>query len=122
MRLTQSSATRAANLGVWDFDIRGSRLEWDDTMYRVYGIKPDQFTGTFEAWQACVHPEDLPKATEEVQMALRGEKEFNAEFRILWPDRSVRYIKAIALVQRDASGEAIRMLGTNSDITEIVER
>jgi PAS domain S-box-containing protein len=112
-------ATRTANVGIWDLNVRNNTLTWDDTMFRLYGITPDQFSGGYEAWQKGVHLEDLPRADEEVQMALRGEKEFDTEFRVVWPDESIHYIKAKALVQRDASGQAVHLLGTNWDITEI---
>src|SRR3972149_3595680 len=60
---------------------------------------------------------ELIPADQEVQMALDGEKELDTEFRVLWPDKSIHHIKAKALVQRDASGRPVRMLGTNWDIT-----
>ncbi len=111
-------ATRTAKIGVWDLDIQNNRLIWDHVMYALYGIDPEQFTGAYEAWQACVHPEDLSGALEEVRMAIHGEKEFDTEFRIVWPNRTIRHIKANGLVQRDDAGRPIRMLGTNWDITE----
>ncbi len=111
-------ATRAANVGIWDLDVINNKLVWDDAMYQLYGITPDRFTGAYEAWEAGLHPDDMLRGREEVQMALRGEKEFDTEFRVVWPDKSVHYIKAIGMVQRDASGRAVRMLGTNWDITE----
>jgi PAS domain S-box-containing protein len=111
-------ATRAARVGIWDFDCVNNRLVWDDAMYRLYGITADQFKGAYEAWQAGVHPGDRARTSEEVQQALRGEREFDTEFRVLWPDGSVHHIKGIGTVQRDASGRPLRMLGTNWDITE----
>ena len=110
-------ATRAASIGVWDFDPVNNVLIWDDQMFRVYGIPREKFSGAYEAWQATVHPEDLPREMERVQMALRGEKDFDSEFRIIWPDKSIHYIKADASVFCDPSGTAIRMIGTNWDIT-----
>jgi len=111
-------ATRAAAIGIWDFDPVSNKLVWDEQMFRVFGIKPDQFTGTYEAWQATVHPDDLLLEMEKVQMALQGEGEFDSEFRVIWPDHSIHYIKADAMVQRDDSGKAVHMIGTNWDITE----
>jgi len=110
-------ATRAASIGVWDFDPLNNILIWDDQMFRVFGVPPERFTGAYEAWQATVHPEDLPRAMEEVQRALEGKDQFDTEFRIIWPDHSIRHIKANASVQRDAAGKAVHMIGTNWDIT-----
>jgi PAS domain S-box-containing protein len=114
-------ATRAAKIGIWDFDVRNNSLVWDDTMFHMYGIAPDKFSGSYEAWRRNIHPDDLSRAEEETRMALRGEKEYDTEFRVLWPDQSVHYIKSTALVQRGASGQAVRMVGTNWDITELKE-
>jgi PAS domain S-box-containing protein len=111
-------ATEAAGIGIWDLDLLQDKLVWDDAMYRLYGISPEQSTGAYEAWRAGVHPKDQARANEDLQMALRSQNGFHTEFRVLWPDKSVHYIKANGLVQRDASGRAVHMLGTNWDITE----
>ena len=110
-------ATRAASIGIWDFDPVNNVLIWDDQMFRVYGVPREKFSAAFEAWQATVHPEDLPREMEKVRMALQGEQEFDSEFRVIWPDKSIHHIKANASVFWDASGKAARMIGTNWDIT-----
>jgi PAS domain S-box-containing protein len=111
-------AAKAGHVGIWDWDVTRDILVWDDAMYRLYGIRPEQFTGAYEAWQTGVHPEDRERGNQEIQMALQGQREFDTEFRVLWPGGEVRYIKAYGLVQRDEAGRAIRLLGTNWDITE----
>jgi PAS domain S-box-containing protein len=112
-----SLATRASGVGIWEFDIINGRLVWDDQMYSLYGITGDQFGGAYEAWQAGVHPEDRQRSDKEIQLALRGEREFDTEFRVLWPDGTIRSIRGIGTVQRDASGRPLRMIGTNWDVT-----
>ncbi|MCZ7402966.1 MAG: PAS domain S-box protein [Candidatus Methanoperedens sp.] len=114
-------ATSAAKIGIWDLDLINNKLVWDDKMYQLYGIMKESFSGAYEAWEACLNPDDLIQEREKTQMALRGEKEYDTEFCVLWPDKSVHYIKANGMVQRDSSGRAVRMLGTNWDITEIKE-
>jgi PAS domain S-box-containing protein len=113
-----SLATRAGGVGIWDYDIIDNKLVWDDQMYRLYGITQEKFGGAYEAWRAGLHPEDMQRGDDEIQMALRGEKEFDTEFRVLWPDGTIRNIRALAILQRDASGKPLRMIGTNWDITE----
>jgi PAS domain S-box-containing protein len=113
----QVLAARAGGVGIWDYDVVNNRLVWDDQMFRLYGIPRDQFSGAYEAWQAGLWPEDRPRGDQEIRLALRGEKDFDTEFRVLWPDGTTRNIRALALVQRDASGQATHMVGTNWDIT-----
>ena len=110
-------ATRAANVGIFDWDIVHDHLVWDDAMYQIYGVAPDHFAGAYEAWESGLHPDDRQAATAELQMALRGDKDFDTEFRVIWPDQSVHHIKADAIVLRNNSGQPVQMLGMNRDIT-----
>ena len=112
-----SLAAGAANVGIWDHDLVTNEVVWDAAMLRIYNIAPEDFGGTYEAWKARVHPNDQLQTDQEVQAALRGEKDLDVEFRLVWPDRSVRYVKANAVVQRDPLGKPVRILGTNWDIT-----
>jgi len=111
-------ASRAGGVGIWDYDVVNNKLIWDDQMYSLYGITPEKFGGAYEAWRGGLHPEDVRRGDDEIQMALRGEKKFDTEFRVLWPDGTIRHIRALAIVQRDASGRPLRMIGTNWDTTE----
>ncbi len=112
-------ATKAANVGVWDYNVVDNVLVWDDNMYRLYGIRKEDFSGVYEAWEAAVHPEDKEDGAQRIQMAIAGVMEFDTEFRVVWPDGEIRYIRAFAITHRDDQGNATRMIGTNWDITEI---
>ncbi len=112
-----SLAVSAGGVGIWDYDVVHNRLAWDDQMFRLYGITSDQFSGAYAAWQAGVHPEDRQRGDDAIQGALRNDKAFDIEFRVLWPDGTIRHIRGLAAVQRDAAGHPLRMIGTNWDIT-----
>ena len=111
-------ATKAGGVGVWELDVVHNVLTWDDQMYHLYGIPRDPFSSAYAAWSSGLHPDDRQRGDEEIQMALRGEKEFDTEFRVLWPNGEIHDIRALALVQRNAAGEALRMIGTNWDVTD----
>ena len=110
-------ATTAARLGIWDWDIAKNELVWDDRMYQLYGIKREDFTGAYEAWLAGIHPDDREAADRASRQAVRGEKEYDSEFRVVWPDGTVRHLRAYAVLTRDPDGKPLRMTGTNLDIT-----
>ncbi|MCX6078258.1 MAG: PAS domain S-box protein, partial [Chloroflexi bacterium] len=112
-----SLAVRTGGVGTWEYDILKDRLIWDDQMYRLYGITSQDFSGAYDAWQHGLHPQDRERGDNEIQAAWRGEKEFDTEFRVVWPDGSVHDIRALALVQRDQAGKPLSMLGTNWEIT-----
>jgi len=111
-------ATLAGGVGVWDWDVVNNLLLWDDQMFALYGVEKENFNGAYEAWQSAVHPDYKAQGDAEIQLALSGEKQFDTEFKVLWPDGSIHDIRALAIVQRSSSGKPLRMIGTNWDITE----
>jgi PAS domain S-box-containing protein len=111
-------ATKAGIIGIWDWDVVNNHLIWDDAMYRLYGLRAEDFSGAYEAWVGAVHPEDKAQADAASQAALRGEKEYNAEFRVIWPDGSIHYLKAAGHTQFDQNMRPIRMTGINYDLTD----
>lgn len=111
-------ATKAAGAGVWDYDIPSRRLTWDEQMHRLYGIEASCFGETLDSWLALVHPEDSTRVRHEIQLAESGEKKFFTEFRVVWSDGTVHVMRGMALVKRNDNGQAVRVVGTNWDITE----
>ena len=111
-------ATNAAKLGIWDWYLTENNLIWDENMYQIFGVQPDKFNGAFEAWSNTVHPDDLQNLLAEVQKAIDGTEDFHTFFRIIWPNKEVRYIEGHAIILRDEEGKAIRMIGMNRDVTE----
>jgi PAS domain S-box-containing protein len=111
-------AVQAAAIGIWDWDVVNNNLAWDDSMYRLYGICKEAFTGAYSDWSCTIHPEDRQRAEAEIQAALRGERVYAPEFRIIRPDGAVRFIKAASQTMFDENGKPLRMIGTNVDITE----
>nr|WP_316640103.1 PAS domain S-box protein [uncultured Roseateles sp.] len=110
-------AADSAGIGVWEMDCRQRTLSWDDWMYRLYGRHRTGELAPFSLWSDSVHPEDLGAAQAALARAISGEREFDTEFRILWPNGEVRHLRASARVVRDASGQAERVIGINFDIT-----
>ena len=110
-------AVNSAELGIWDWDTVNNSMVWDDPMLELYGLTRETFSGGIEAWHNGLHPEDRITTIEECQAALRGDKEWDTEFRIIQPNGTVKHIKANGIVIRDSVGKHIRMLGINFDIT-----
>jgi PAS domain S-box-containing protein len=110
-------ATKAGGVGVWDYDVVNNALTWDEQMYALYGIKEKDFSHAYDAWQMGLHRDDRKRGDDEIQAALRGEKDFDTEFRVRWPDGSIHSIRALAVVLRDEMGNPVQMIGTNWDIS-----
>ena len=113
-----SLAADSAGIGVWDWLVPENRLIWDKRMFALYGLHDENFAGAYQAWQDGLHPDDKEPGDRAIKQALHGEKEFDIEFRVVWPSGETRQIRAHALVLRDADGVPVRMIGVNWDITE----
>ena len=118
LNLRLTLATESAKIGVWEYLVPENKLIWDQQMYALYGIREEDFPGAYAAWQNGLHPADKQLGDEETNKALSGKKDFDTEFRVLWPNGEVHYLKAFAQVVRDADGKPLRMTGVNFDITE----
>ncbi len=110
---------RLIDVGIWDWNLETREYSWSDTMCQIFNLKPQQFplrTGTF---LKCVHPDDKQKVVRALGKALVGEKPYNIDHRVVWPDGSVRFIHGEATVKFDKASRPIRMTGTVQDITVI---
>ncbi len=116
------AASSAGVVGIWDWDITSDVLTWDPVMYRLYGLRAEDFEGTREAWEKAVHPDDKAFVLQELQGALRGWREYQPRFRVIWPDGSIHTIQARSRLSLRPDGTPLRMIGVNYDITEQVER
>ena len=91
---------------------------WDNSMYRLYGVRKDEFSGTFNAWSRSLVPRKTSRGPmRNVEAALRGDREFRSDYRVQRADGAIRAIRAAALTIRDADGSPVRMVGINWDVT-----
>ncbi|HEY7987237.1 MAG TPA: EAL domain-containing protein [Methylophilaceae bacterium] len=108
-------ATTSYRIGIWEYNLQTRELVWDDSMFALYGARREDFSGAYDAWSSRVHPEDLAGAEAVLQAAITGACEYEPQFRIMWPDGEVRYIKGHAQIIRDQRGTPVYMMGTNWD-------
>ncbi|MBI5446657.1 MAG: PAS domain S-box protein [Deltaproteobacteria bacterium] len=111
-------ATGAAGMGIWEYDLRTQRAVWDAKMYATYGLEPETVASVSDAWREKILPGERATVEAELGAAIRGERPFATTFRIRRSDGEVRIMRAKAQVRHDASGRAVRVVGTNEDITE----
>ena len=113
-----AEAQKIAHLGNWDWDIKNNRLSWSDEIYRIFGLEPQQFSATYEAFLNSVYPDDRALVQKSVDEALYGGKPYSIEHRIVLPDGSVRIVHERAEATFGKNGKPIQMVGTVQDITE----
>src|SRR3982751_27519 len=82
LRLTMDLAC----LGTWEWSIPDNRITREGYHEELFGLRPGTFPGTYEAFLACVHPEDRQRVQSEIDRCLTSRDEYRQEYRVLWPD------------------------------------
>ncbi len=116
---TYARAEAIAHIGSWDWDIVTGELTWSDEIYRIFGLTPQSFGATYQAFLDTLHPEDRPRVVAAVNASVAdAEVPYNIQHRIVRPDGEIRVVHEQGRVYRDAAGRPLRMIGTVHDITE----
>lgn len=110
-------AQTGAEAGLWDWDIRSNKVTWSKQYYRLYGLSPTTIS-SYDNWLASVYEDDRPRADLAVRDALSRCSDINLDYRIVHPERGLRWLVAIGRTICDDKGAAIRMTGFSFDITE----
>ncbi|WP_322821392.1 PAS domain-containing protein, partial [Chloroflexus sp.] len=110
-------ALLSAHAGAWEWDAVARTIQWSPENYPLLGMNPDQDRLSFRTWIERVHPDDRQALQEAIDRAIHGRQEFAVEFRVIWPDGSVHWLRGIGqpLVQSDGSVQG--MYGLQIDIT-----
>ncbi|MEG4632094.1 PAS domain S-box protein [Microcoleus sp. AR_TQ3_B6] len=113
-----SLALSATKIGFWDWDVQKNRIVWSREHEELYGLTPGTFGGTFESFAACVHPEDLNSIQNAINQAIAQRSDFCSENRVVWPDGSIHWIEGKGKFFYNEAGDAVRMVGTVTEITD----
>jgi PAS domain S-box-containing protein len=114
-----AQAQRLSHTGTWVLDGTTKRfVYWSDESYRVWGFDPLQGLPSRDDMWGRIHPDDRGRVWEQVQEALREKRDFLAEFRILLPDGTIKYLEANTHHEFSPLGELLEVVCTNVDVTE----
>jgi PAS domain S-box-containing protein len=114
-----AEAQRVARLGSWTWNIVTNELRWSDEVYRIFGVQPQEFGATYDAFLKSVHPDDRETVKAAVDKALADQNViYGIEHRIVRPNGSERVVHERGAVVLDDRDRPIRMVGTVHDVTE----
>lgn len=111
-------AEELARFGSFEWDVASNHVTWSDELYRIYGVDPNSFSATLEAFLGYIHPEDQERIQEVVSSTLRFGQTYQTEERIVRADGEVRVLATVGEVIRDEDGTPLRIVGSCQDITE----
>ncbi|PXF59389.1 MAG: diguanylate cyclase [Deltaproteobacteria bacterium] len=113
-----SQAQSIARLGNWERDIFSNKLYWSDEIYQIFGLEPQTFDATYEAFLRAVHQEDQTYVINAVDRALHKNKQYSIDYRIILPDGTERAVHEQGQAVFDETGKAIGMHGIVQDISK----
>jgi len=112
-------ALSAANEGIWDWNLVTNTAYFSPQYYQMLGYEPNEFPAGYEAWRSLVHPDDIERCEREIFASIGQMEGFSIEFRLRMHDGAWKWILGRGkLVERDAQGIPVRMVGTHVDITD----
>lgn len=112
-------ALRATGLGLWDYLVPSREVEYDEEAARMLGRPPESFREAAETWLARLHPDDRDEFRLRFREYMEGRSDHYAnEFRLAMPNGDYRWFSSVGqIVDRDADGQPLRLVGTYLDIT-----
>ena len=111
-------ALQAGRFGAWQLDLPSNDLICTDQCKADFGLAPDDEL-TYEQWlNECIHPEDRDRVRDLVESAIAFDRDYKAEYRVIYPDGSIHWVLGRGRVTDKIDGQPSRMIGMTVDITE----
>ena len=114
----RSLALAAGRMGSWDWDWTNGDWMWDEGQFHIFGVDPKTFVVTTVNIEALLHPDDVDELRKAIALLGKGERSYEAEFRVNRADGEVRWCVGTAAATVDKAGRVVRVSGVTVDITE----
>ncbi len=103
--------TRATGVGIWTWNVKTDDVHWSDECYQLMGLEPEDTQLTISLWRKCIHTDDHSQLTDISSTSVEGHSFGDYEYRIVWPDGTIRWISEKARLFRDLDGMPGETLG-----------
>jgi PAS domain S-box-containing protein len=107
-----------AHLGTWEWDISLPTATWSDELYRIYGLTPETYTPSYEAYLTMIHPDDRQRVIDATNRVFHEHIPYSHDERIFRPDGSIRHLHTWAHPVLDEAGILTGLVGVCQDITD----
>ncbi|TML56954.1 MAG: PAS domain S-box protein [Actinobacteria bacterium] len=114
-----AEAQRLSHTGSWALDIAtGELTHSSEENFRLFGFDPQSDRPSTDEFRQRIHPEDRERVAAIVEKAVRDGMEFEADYRIVLPDGTVKCLHAVGHSVLNAAGDLVQFVGTSMDVTE----
>src|SRR4029077_11984252 len=110
-------AQRLSLTGSYKHDILSGTITSSPESHRIWGTTPDDDTSNIEFWFSRMHPEDRIPFRELYQRCLTEKTAYEADFRILHPDGTIKHQHSVGHPVLSESGELVEFVGATMDVT-----
>jgi len=111
-------AVRGANDGLWDWNLKSNEIYYSPRWKTMLGFKEEEINSDPDEWFKRIHPDDQVHVQKEIASHIQGNTiSFESEYRIQHADGNYLWVLSRGLAMRDLEGTAIRMTGSQTDIT-----
>lgn len=112
-------AARGANDGLWDWNLVTNAVYFSPRWKAMLGFQENEIDDRLEEWLGRIHDADRERVKEEIAAHQKGlTPHFESEHRLLHKDGGFRWMLSRGVAVHDATGKALRMAGSQTDITE----
>ena len=113
-----SIAQKIGKMGNWVYDIETDELWWSDEVFRVFGLRPNEFNASYQAFLDRVHPEDRELVDSTNKQILKNNKTYSMDHRIILPDGTIRTVHQQCKTFFNEQKKPRKLRGIVQDITE----
>ncbi|MDO8930878.1 MAG: EAL domain-containing protein, partial [Rhodocyclaceae bacterium] len=111
-------AATTVGMGIWDWNLAANVVVADARVFEIFGVAAPA-DGHFNDWTRYLHPEDQPRALDQIRNFLRGRGITDVlNYRVVRPDGELRHLEVHTHVARDAAGRVTRAVGVDLDVTD----
>ncbi|MDP8924457.1 MAG: PAS domain-containing protein, partial [Chloroflexota bacterium] len=111
-------ALAAARMATFEWDTRTDAVARSPGHEALFGLAPGSMEGSRRAFLELIHPDDRERIQFRLEDGPGEPQAHDHEFRVVWPDGTIRWLARRATVFSDADGRPVRMVGTTMDVTD----
>jgi len=108
----------ATQLATWEWDLATNQVVWNEQYFQLLGVAPQANPLPLEAFFSHLHADDAPSIRAQLQQTSQQRVPYDAEFRIVREDGSIRWMYGYGRVTAEGNEHPMRVSGVMLDITE----
>ncbi len=110
-------ALQVTDTRIWEWNILTGQVAWSENFEHLFGLAPGMLKRTYRGLLKRILPADRRAVTQAIARAIREKTDYNIEFRICCPDKSIRWLKSQGKVDCDQHSHPVKVTGVCRDIT-----